>query len=78
METLVCNGTYATSDFYLACFLKARGMKIKGLEREGRRSIFIFNDTPNREDLVKQFYNDSYVNNFTHAIQDLKALVFNF
>lgn len=70
---------YATSDFYLAAFLKARNLKLISTEREGRRSIFIFEHKPNLKDLVLSFYNNGQVevNAFKNAIQDLKALIYN-
>ena len=71
--------TFTTSDFYLAAFLKARGLFIRELEREGRRSIFVFEDCAERPDLVREFYNGGTVcvNAFTHAIQDLKSVIHN-
>jgi hypothetical protein len=70
---------YATSDFYLASFLKARGMRLMDTSREGRRVTFVFEDRDDRRGLVTSFYNDGEVrvNAFTHAIQDLKAVVHN-
>ena len=71
--------TYSTSDLYLAAYLKSRGMKIIDRETEGRRTTFIFEDVPNREELVRDFYNEGPVNitDFVHAIQDIKAIVYN-
>jgi hypothetical protein len=71
--------TYATSDFYLAAYLKAQGMMLEDTQREGRRTIFVFADRGDRPSLVRGFYNDGAVrvNAFTHAIQDLKAVVYN-
>jgi len=70
---------YVTTDLYLASFLKAQGMKLIGTERQGRRVSFVFEDRPDRESAVLEFYNNGVVriNDFTHAIQDLKAVVFN-
>jgi hypothetical protein len=39
---------YATSDFYLACFLKACGLKLLDAQREGRRTTFVFEDSHHR------------------------------
>lgn len=71
--------TYATSDFYLASYLKARGLRLQDAERDGRRTTFVFEDREDRPDAVREFYNDGTVrvNAFTHAIQDLKAVVYN-
>ena len=70
---------YATNDLYLASFLKAQGLKLVGTEREGRRVSFVFEDRPDRKSAVSAFYNDGVVrvNDFTHALQDLKAVVYN-
>ena len=71
--------TYSTSDLYLSAYLKSRGMKIIDRETEGRRTTFIFEDVPNRGELVKDFYNQGPVNitDYVHAIQDIKAIVYN-
>lgn len=73
------NKTYATSDFYLSAFLKAKGMKLVDTEKDGRRTTFIFEDKENRRELIKEFYNDGIVkiNDFKNAIQDLKAIIYN-
>lgn len=70
---------YKTSDFYLASFLKARGLKLVGTERQGRRVTFSFEERPELGELIMSFYNDGMVqvNAFAHAIQDLKAVVHN-
>ena len=73
------NETYQTNDFYLSAFLKAKGMKLVDTERDGRRALFIFEDQPNRRELIKEFYNEGIVkiNDFKNAIQDLKAIIYN-
>ena len=70
---------YETSDLYLASYLKARGLLLVRTERQGSRVVFTFEDRADRQDLVLSFYNDGmvHVNAFTHAIQDLKAVVYN-
>ncbi len=70
---------YATTDFYLSCFLKAKGLRLVDLEREGRRTTFVFEDRKDRRQLTKDFYNDGAVevNAFKNAIQDLKAIIYN-
>ena len=71
--------TYATSDLYLSAYLKSRGMKIIDKETDGRRTTFIFEDVPNREELIRDFYNRGPINasDYIHALQDIKAIVFN-
>ncbi len=70
---------YATNDLYLASYLKARGLKLAAVEKDGRRSRFVFHDGPGRGQMVADFYNDVPigVNAFTHALQDLKAAIHN-
>ncbi len=71
--------TYETADFYLAAFLKAKGLKIDRIERDGRKTIFIFENTATREGLIKDFYNEGLVgvNDYKNAIQDMRAIVYN-
>lgn len=71
--------TYETTDLYLSCYLKSRGMRLLDAKRDGRRTTFVFGDAPERGDYVRDFYNDGTVrvNDFTHALQDLKAIVYN-
>jgi len=73
------NKTYASTDFYLSAYLKARGLKLLDVERDGRRAIFVFEDREDRKELIKSFYNDGTVevNAFKNAIQDLKAATYN-
>ena len=70
---------FLTSDLYLSAFLKAKGLKLIDKKTEGKKVIFIFEDREDREDLVRQFFNDGLVNitAFKSAIQDLKTMVFN-
>lgn len=71
--------TYVTSDFYLAAYLRAQGMTLKEPLREGRRTTFVFEEREDRQDLIGEFYNNGTVsvNAFTHAIQDLKSIIYN-
>ena len=71
--------TYETTDLYLGCFLKARGLRLLDAKRDGRRITFVFEDRPERGDLIRDFYNDGTVrvNDFKNALQDLKAIVYN-
>ena len=73
------NEGYQVSDFYLAAYLKAQKFKLIDTIREGRRVTFVFEDASNRQQLVKDFYNDGIVqvNPFIHAIQDLKSIIYN-
>lgn len=71
--------TYETSDLYLSAFLKAKGLKFVDKYRRGERFVFIFEDRPDRQDLIREFFNDGMINitSFKNAIQDLKTMVFN-
>lgn len=71
--------TYETTDLYLGCFLKARGLRLLDAKREGRRTTFVFEDRTDRAQLIRDFYNDGIVrvNDFKNALQDLKAIVYN-
>ena len=55
------NLTYSTSDLWLSAFLKARGLKIIRIEGNNRRAAFVFEDTPNRKDLIEEFYNNGLI-----------------
>jgi len=39
----------------------------------------VFEDRPDRSDLIRSFYNDGMVrvNDFKNALQDLKAIIYN-
>jgi len=70
---------YATNDLYLASYLKARGLKLASVDRDGKRSRFVFCDGLDRKQMVADFYNDAPIGiaAFTHALQDLKASIHN-
>jgi len=75
------DSVYETTDFYLSCFLKAKGFKILDIKREGRRTTFIFEDRPDRKGLIRGFYNnEGSVNplDYQDAIKNLKALTYNY
>lgn len=71
--------TYETTDLYLGAYLKARGVPLLDRRLDGRRVTFIFADQPDRRSLVTEFYGNGevYVNDFVHALQDLKAVIYN-
>ncbi|MBA7677037.1 hypothetical protein ES703_85285 [subsurface metagenome] len=50
------DGTYRTSDFYVATYLLYKGLQIQGIDRHNpRRSEFIFLDREDRPQLVQSF-----------------------
>ena len=79
MTEMLKDETYTSTDFYLSAYLRAKGLKLVNVERDGRRAIFVFRDRRDRKDLIKSFYNDGTVsvNAFKNAIQDLKAATYN-
>jgi hypothetical protein len=70
---------YATSDLYLSAYLKTKGLQLQETQRNGKKIFFIFEDQPNRQSLIHEFFNGGLVNitAFKNAVQDLKTLVFN-
>lgn len=81
MKTKKAQQTYSTTNFYLSCFLLARGIQLVGLnqtEEPGRRS-FVFVDSEMRSVLADEYnFNlESEVNvrDFVGAIRKLKALL---
>ena len=71
---------YKTSDVYLAAYLKAKDYKLSGLDKDGKKVIFIFEKN---EDEVKPMVLE-YMNKdgqvvpmiFVDEIKSLKQLVF--
>ena len=70
---------FETTDLYLGCYLKSRGLRLLRARRDGRRAIFEFQDDAIRQQLVEEFYNDGVVrvNDFKNAMQDLKGIIYN-
>ena len=68
---------YATNDLYLASYLKAQGMKLADVQKDGRRSTFVFHDAPERSDFVSDYINDAPIgiSGFVHALKDLKTAI---
>lgn len=75
------NEVFETKDFYLACFLKARGIKLLNANGDKIRDIvFTFQKERDFEEIVNNFYNESELIpaiKFVNAIRDLKALSHN-
>jgi hypothetical protein len=73
------NTGYETTDFWLAVFLKASGLKIITVKKNCGRSIFVFENRNDREQLIRDFYNDGLirVNAVKNAAQDLKSMIHN-
>ena len=71
--------SYKTSDLYLSAFLKAKGLTLKDMNKDGNKVFFIFDDRADRKKLIQEFFNDGLVSitAFKNALQDLKTMVFN-
>jgi hypothetical protein len=69
--------TYSTVDFWLAAYLRVRGLKLVDVKKENNRSVFIFEDRDSREGYIKDFYNNALieVGSLKTAVQDLKSLI---
>jgi hypothetical protein len=79
-EGAIGRGTFETSDFYLACFLRCTGYELLDLRAEGRRKVFVFKDRPTRRDDVMAYYGELGSVRplaFTATIKDMKALLHN-
>ena len=73
-------GLFSTRDFYLACFLKARDVRLIRTERRGSILVFFFEDSGEIRQMIARFYNNQEevpASRFVNAIRDLKALVHN-
>ena len=72
---------YKTSNFYLSAYLICKDLELIGIDREDpKRSVFIFSDSPRREEMVNQynFGKDAWVDarRFATAIKDLKGKLY--
>jgi len=74
------NGTYWTSDLYVAAYLLSNGLQIKGVDRHNpRRSEFIFLDREDRPQLVQAFMCGQAIGNlpdFIYYIRKAKKLLY--
>lgn len=74
------NEVFETKDFYLACFLKARGIKLinaSGAPNKISEVVFKFQKVEKLEEIINNFYNENELIpaiRFVNAIRDLKAL----
>ena len=79
MKTTARNGSYALSDFYLASYLVCRGLElIRTDPAEGHRVLFVLKDSPNRQQLIQDFFSHrAQVDplDFKDAIVNLKSMI---
>lgn len=67
------NGTYRTSDLYIAAWLLSNGLELKDIDRhDRRRSGFIFIDRQDRPELVHSFMCGRAIGNLADFIYHLK------
>ena len=75
------SNNFTTSDFYAAAFLSAKGYQLFGINKaDSRRYRFIFEDQPNRPQLVSAYFAGLVEVNaraFVTAIKELKSLMYN-
>ncbi len=75
------SNNFATSDFYSAAFLLAKGYQLFGINKtDSRRYRFIFADKLERPQLVGGFFAglvDVNAKDFVSAIKELKSLMYN-
>ena len=74
------NYEYKTKDFYLACYLKAIGIRLIRVNKEAYVAYFCFESSPEIKKIITGFYNSTdkvSANTLINAIRDLKALIYN-
>jgi len=70
---------FRTNDLYLSAALKIHGFKLLKVEKDLRgRGTFIFQDRPNRSDVVTKYFSGELtgsLKDFSNAWADLKTLL---
>lgn len=69
----------ATQDFYLTAYLRLNGQRILHLKDEGRRHLFVFEDTEELQRLRRDYYYDEATvapQIYKRSIRELKALIY--
>ena len=71
---------FSTKDFYLACFLKVKNVRLVKTTKEDNIATFHFEKVEDIAKLITDFYNNvesvSAID-FINSIRDLKALIHN-
>lgn len=67
---------YETSDLTLASFLRCRNFTISNIKRQGGRTVFVFDNSPQLHSAVLEYANDGSVSvrSFCSTMRDLKAI----
>jgi len=72
--------SFKSSDFYLCCFLVAKGAVVIDIDKTNpRRSVFMFEDSPELQQDVEDFFNQRASINprtFASAIKDVKQQLY--
>ena len=72
---------YETTDLALVAYLKPYGFIIQDVRRKDGRAVFIFEDSPTREKLIREFYNNTArvaPLKFWNSVGDVKSLLYNY
>lgn len=71
--------SYRTSDLYYAAYLRVAEVPFLGVEREGKRVVFLFDSTDaSLSDLKRGYFSDTArvpALSYVQAIRSMKALV---
>ena len=80
MESQKENRCYRSSDFYLCCFLFAKGTVIAGIDKNNpKRVVFSFEKSPELEQWIEDYWQNRAVVNpavFVAAIKELKQQLY--
>jgi hypothetical protein len=72
---------YAISDIYFAAYLRIFKCDLIRSKKDGNRTLFLFADTPQLQDLKIKYYNKSDESkvtplDFANSVKDLKSLCY--
>jgi hypothetical protein len=75
------NLTIKTSDLYFAAYLQCMGCKVTKTEKDGSKTIFIFEDEQNRQDIKNNYFNENEKSSipclkYANTIRSLKTLCY--
>jgi hypothetical protein len=80
MRTYTPQPTYSTHDIYLSACLRLNGFKLITFNKDNRgRGIFVFEDRPERAELVQKYFSGELTGNLKNFIstwKDLKGLLY--
>jgi len=73
------NETFEITDLPLLAFLRLQGFVIENIKRDKPRVVFILQDQPRRECLVRDFFNNKVSVSpleYWNSLKDVKAMLF--